>query len=205
VCFLTLGNHLLPQNSVDPRKCPSPFAFSQSSTSRSFRSIEAMARIVLITYWNPAAWRLPSNRENIDMDLNMNSFRVIAFAVAIGTTGAFAQEPAAPPPHSEMMSGKMAGMGDKSMPMMAMHEKMMADMKAMDAQMDAKVAAMNAARGGAKTNAIAAVINEMVSQQKQMMARMMTMHNQMMEQMAHPDGTMKGMDMGKSPADIPKQ
>ena len=103
-----------------------------------------------------------------------------------------------------MMSGKMAGMGDQSMQMMAMHEQMMADMKAMDAKMDLKVAAMNAAKGPAKTNAIAAVINEMVSQQKQMMAKMATMHGQMMEHMAHPDGPMKGMDMGKAPADVRK-
>jgi hypothetical protein len=138
------------------------------------------------------------------MNLNVKIFRVIAFAVVIGTTSALAQQTAAPPPHSEMMSGKMAGMGDQSMQMMAMHEQMMADMKAMDAKMDLKVAAMNAARGTAKTNAIAAVINEMVLQQKQMMAKMSTMHGQMMEHMAHPDGPMKGMDMGKAPAAPPK-
>jgi hypothetical protein len=63
---------------------------------------------------------------------------------------------------------------------------------------------MNAAKGAAKTNAIADVINEMVSQQKQMMARMATIHGQMMEHMAHPDGPMKGMDMGKAPAELPK-
>jgi hypothetical protein len=80
---------------------------------------------------------------------------------------------------------------------------MMTDMKAMDAKIDLKVAAMNAAKGTAKTDAIAAVINEMVLQQKQMMEKMATMHGQMMEHMAHPDGPMKGMDMGK-PAGAPK-
>jgi hypothetical protein len=85
-----------------------------------------------------------------------------------------------------------------------MHEQMMADMKASGAKMDLKVAAMNAAKGAAKTDAIAAVINEMVSQQKEMMAKMATMHGQMMGHMAHPDGQMKGMDMGKPPADLPK-
>ena len=124
--------------------------------------------------------------------------------VVIGTTSAFAQQAVAPPPHSKMMSGKMAGKGDQSMQMMAMHEQMMADMKAMDAKMDVKVAAMNAAKGSAKTDAIAAVINEMVSQQKQMMAKMATMHSQMMEHMAHPDAPMKGMDMGKAPSGLPK-
>ena len=138
------------------------------------------------------------------MNLNVKSLRVIALAVVIGTTSALAQQAVAPPPHSEMKSGELAGMGGQSMQMMAMHEQMMADMKAMDARMDLKVAAMNAAKGPAKTNAIAAVINEMVSQQKQMMAKMATMHGQMMEHMAHPDGPMKGMDMGKAPADVRK-
>ena len=138
------------------------------------------------------------------MNLNVKSLRVIALAVVIGTTSALAQQAVAPPAHSEMKSGELAGMGGQSMQMMAMHEQMMADMKAMDARMDLKVAAMNAAKGTAKTNAIAEVINEMVSQQKQMMAKMATMHGQMMEHMAHPDGPMKGMDMGKAPADVRK-
>jgi 2-polyprenyl-3-methyl-5-hydroxy-6-metoxy-1,4-benzoquinol methylase len=103
-----------------------------------------------------------------------------------------------------MMQDKMAGMGDQSTKMMAMREKMMADMKANDARMDLKVAAMNAAEGTAKTDAIAAVINEMVSQQKQMMTNMDTMCKQMMEHMAHPDVPMKGMDMGKPSAGSPK-
>ncbi len=134
------------------------------------------------------------------MNLNVKSLRAIGLAFAIGTTGALAQETTAPPPHSEMM----AGMGAKQMQMMAMHEQMMADMKAMDAKMDVKVADMNAAKGTAKTNAIAVVINEMGSQQKQMMAKMAIMHAQMMENMAHPDGSMKGMDMGKMPVGVPK-
>ena len=71
--------------------------------------------------------------------------------------------------------------------MMAMHEKMMADMKAMDATLDMKVAAMNAAKGSAKVDATAAVVNEMVTHHKQMMAKMMTMQGHMMN-------GMKGMD-----------
>jgi len=137
------------------------------------------------------------------MQLNLKSLLVIALGAVLGTASAIAQEATVPPPQSET-SGKMAGMGDQSMQMMAMHEKMMADMKASGAKMDLKVAAMNAATGAAKTDAIAAVINEMVSQQKEMMAKMASMHGQMMGHMAHPDGPMKGMDMGKRPADLPK-
>lgn len=137
------------------------------------------------------------------MQLNLKSLLVIALGAVLGNASAIAQEAAVPPPQSKT-SGKMAGMGDQSMQMMAMHEKMMADMKASGAKMDLKVAAMNAVTGAAKTDAIAAVINEMVSQQKDMMAKMASMHGQMMGHMAHPDGPMKGMGMGKRPADLPK-
>ncbi len=138
------------------------------------------------------------------MNLNLKSLRVIALVAVIGTTYAFAQQAAAPPPHSGMMQDKMAGKGDQSKKMMAMREKMMADMKAMDAKMDVKVAAMNAADGPVKTDAMAAVVNEMVLQHKQMMANVDTMCKQMMENLAHSDAPMKGMDMGKHPVDLPK-
>jgi hypothetical protein len=120
-------------------------------------------------------------KENTNMNLNLKSLRAIALVAVIGTTSVFAQQAVAPPPHSGMMQDKMAGKGDQSKKMMAMREKMMADMKAMDAKMDLKVTAMNTAEGTAKT-----------------------MCKQMMEHMAHPDAPMKGMDMGKPPAVSPK-
>jgi hypothetical protein len=138
------------------------------------------------------------------MNLNLKSLRAIALVAVVATTSAFAQQAVAPPPQSGMMQDKMAGKGDQSTKMMAMREKMMADMKANQEKMDLKVAAMNAAEGTAKTDAIAAVINEMVLQQKQMMANMDTMCKQMMDNMAHPDAPMKGMDMGNPPAVSPK-
>ena len=45
--------------------------------------------------------------------------------------------------------------------MKQMHQKMMAEMQAMDQKLDSLVAQMNAAQGQAKVDAIAAVINEM--------------------------------------------
>jgi hypothetical protein len=138
------------------------------------------------------------------MNLNLKSLRTVALVVVIGTSSAFAQQAVTPPPQSRTMQDKMAGMGDQSAKMMAMREKMKADMKSMDAKMDVKVAAMNAAEGPAKTDAMAAVVNEMVLQHKQMMANMDTMCNQMMEHMAHSDAPMKGMDMSNPPASSPK-
>ena len=78
-----------------------------------------------------------------------------AFAAALMAHGALAQE-----------NESKAGMPQGHMQMMAMHNQMMAEMKAMDANLDRKVTAMNAAKGRDKVDAMAAVINEMVSQHK---------------------------------------
>jgi hypothetical protein len=147
---------------------------------------------------------LSRTKENIDMDLNLKSLRAVTIVVAIGTSSALAQQAVAPPPQSAMMQEKVAGKGDQSRKMMAMREKMMADMKANQAKMDLKVAAMNAAEGNAKTDAMAAVINEMVLQQKQMMSNMETMCKQMMEHMAHPDAPMNGVDIGNPSVVVPQ-
>lgn len=141
------------------------------------------------------------------MRLKIKILPAIGILAALGLTGALAQQPPMPQggTHEGMMGGKMSEMGDSGGQMMAMHEQMMADMKAGDARLDGKIDAMNAARGNAKTLAMAAVINEMATQHKQMMAKMATMHSQMMEHMMHPDSPMKGMqDMGKGPMTAPK-
>ncbi len=61
----------------------------------------------------------------------------------------------------------------------AKHEKMAAEMKAMDARLDEKLAAMNAAQGDQKIEAMAAVINELVSQRKAMKESFGPMHHGM--------------------------
>src|SRR5690242_12221001 len=120
-----------------------------------------------------------------------------AFVAALMASGALAQE-------NESKAGMPPGSGQSGMmsgnpQMMAMHNQMMAEMKAMDASLDLKVAAMNAAKGRAKVDAMAAVINEMVSQHKQMMAKMMGMHEPMMKDM-------KGMkDMDDKSTDAHKE
>jgi hypothetical protein len=111
----------------------------------------------------------------------------VVFAAVLMANGAFAQD--SEPKAGMQPGGGQSGMMSGNPQMMAMHNQMMADMKAMDASLDLKVAAMNAARGHAKVDAMAAVINEMVSQRKQMMAKMMGMHAMMTGMMG-----MKGMD-----------
>jgi len=121
------------------------------------------------------------------LDLGLFFQVAIAFATALVAGGAFAQE----------IESK-AGMPPGNMQMMAMHNQMMAEMKAMDASLDRKVAAMNAAKGRDKVDSMAAVINEMVSQHKQMMAKMMGMHEPVMKDMKDMKD-MKGMKDDKSP------
>jgi hypothetical protein len=67
--------------------------------------------------------------------------------------------------------------------MMAQHQKMMDEMKAMDARLDGLVQTMNTAQGQAKVDATAAVVTELVQQRKTMHERMMTMHHGMMGHM----------------------
>jgi hypothetical protein len=64
--------------------------------------------------------------------------------------------------------------------MMAMHEQMMAAMKAGDAKLDALLSEMNAATGDAKVRALAALVTELVQQHKGIHGRMGQMHQHMM-------------------------
>lgn len=77
--------------------------------------------------------------------------------------------------------------------MAGMQQKMMADMKAMDARLDALVTKMNAAKGDAKIEAMADVLTTVVQQRATMRDRMMNMQSQMMGHM------MRHMSSGMSP------
>ncbi len=87
---------------------------------------------------------------------------------------------------------------------MQMHQKMMAEMAAMNQKLDTLVAQMNAAQGQAKVDAIAAVINEMNNDRKQMMEHMASMmgHGGMMGGMMGAEGQ-PGMTMGTTGGMMP--
>jgi hypothetical protein len=70
-------------------------------------------------------------------------------------------------------------------------QKMMAEMKAQDAELTAKVAEMNSAPEGTKLDLIADVVTIMVEQRTAMHARMEKMQGKMMQHM------MQHMQMGK--------
>ena len=77
--------------------------------------------------------------------------------------------------------------------MMAEHQKMMDEMKAMDARLDTLVQTMNSATGPAKVDATAAVVAELVSQRGTMRERMSGMQAGMMHHM------MEHMQAGGAP------
>lgn len=100
---------------------------------------------------------------------------VLAVAAVLTANGAFAQQstPKAEMPPGSGQNGMMSGsMGEQCKQMMAMHSRMMAEMKA-----------MNAAEGTAKVDSMAAVITEMATQRTQMMAKTSGMQGQMMVHM----------------------
>ena len=90
----------------------------------------------------------------------------------------------------------------------AKHEKMVAEMKAMDTRLQEKLAAMNAAKGDQKIEAMAAVINELVSQRKEMRTNFGPMHPGMRCPMMKQQGAMDCPMMkhhGGMQADTPKK
>ncbi len=132
----------------------------------------------------------------------MARFELFTSALAIGaliavTQPAYAQSAPAPPvaqqqpdhqehrPVAELAPGAKA----QETQMMAMQQKMMANMKAADATLDALVAKMNGAESGAKVDAIAELLKTMVQQQRTMHDGMMQMQGQMMMKM-HSQKTM---------------
>ena len=84
-----------------------------------------------------------------------------------------------------------AKMLDRCMEMVKMKKKMMADMKAQDAELTAQVAKMNKAPKNEKVMLMAAVLTSMVEQRTAMHARMEKMQGEMMQHM------MQHMQMGK--------
>lgn len=98
------------------------------------------------------------------------------------------------PAGRQTMGGQTSGTAMSDAQMMGMHEKMMADMKAMDVKLDALVTKMNAAKGAAKVDAIAEAVTAMVAQHKTMHEGMMKMEGQMMMQM---HGGSMPMPMGR--------
>lgn len=120
----------------------------------------------------------------------MTRFTFLALTLAMGgmiaVTPSVLTQSASPTPTAQQqaprpMAGRAQGMAMPDAQMMGMHQKMMADMKAMDATLDGLITKMNAAKGTAKVDAIAEALTTMVQQHKAMRDGMMQMQGQMMQ------------------------
>src|SRR5574338_729191 len=115
-----------------------------------------------------------------------------AVVYALYASAAFAAQAVGtskPPEHQHPVSqqetkpGMQGNMTMDCQSMMAEHQKMMEQMKAMDARLDTLVKAMNSATGSAKVDATAAVVSELVSQRRNMREGMSGMQVGMMQHM----------------------
>jgi hypothetical protein len=124
--------------------------------------------------------------------------------IGVTSCGAASAAPPASPPQAQQQASRQGDMQKQQAQMMQMHQKMMADMTAMDDQLNALVAKMNAASGQDKTEAIAELLTAMVKQQTSMRGGMMQMGCQMMMgQMMQGRGGAMSAEMKKMMADCP--
>jgi len=108
----------------------------------------------------------------------MRLIPIAAVAIAAGLFLAPVRAQQAPPKAPEhSVPTPQAGMMD--------HDKMMADMKAVDARLEALAQTMTAARGDDKVAAMQALLTELVENQVDMHRHMAMMHDHMMSQMPH--------------------
>jgi len=149
-----------------------------------------------------------------NIHLMISSSLALVLALALWSPiQARSAEPAAGP---EMMKSQKMGCCQE---MMQQQQKMMAEIKAQDAELTAQVAVMNSAPEDKKLGLLAAVVTRLVEQRTAMNAQMEKMHDGMKQHMMghkHMGGDsaakcpmmkdtndMKGMD--KKPADAPKE
>jgi hypothetical protein len=112
----------------------------------------------------------------------------LALALALAIWSPAQSQSAEPAEGKMMMEGKMM---ERCQAMKEQKEKMMAEMKAQDADLTAQVAKMNSAPADKKLDLIAAVVTRMVEQRTAINARMAKMQEKMMQHM------MQHMQMGK--------
>jgi|ERR1035437_556959 hypothetical protein len=118
----------------------------------------------------------------------------LALALALAIWAPVQTRSAEPADGKMMMEGKMmteTNMMQRCQEMKEQKEKMMADMKAQDAELAVQVAKMNSAPENKKLDLMAAVVTQMVEQRTAMNVRKAKMDEEMMKHM------MQHMQMGK--------
>lgn len=112
----------------------------------------------------------------------------LALALALAIWSSVPVQSAEPAQGKMMMEGKVM---ERCQAMKEQKQKMMADMKAQDAELTEQVAKMNSAPEGKKMSLMAAVVTRMVEQRITMDARKAKMEEEMMQHM------MQHTQMGK--------
>ena len=112
----------------------------------------------------------------------------LALALALTIWSPALSQSAEPMEGKMMMDGKMM---ERCQAMMAEKQKLMADIKAQDAELTEQVAKMNSSPQDKKMNLMAAIITRMVEQRTAMNVRQAKMQEEMMQHM------MQHMQMGK--------
>jgi hypothetical protein len=118
----------------------------------------------------------------------------LALVLALAIWSPVQTRSAEPADGKMMMEGKMmteTNMMQRCQEMKEQKEKMMADMKAQDAELAVQVAKMNSAPENKKLDLMAAVVTQMVEQRTAMNVRKAKMDEEMMKHM------MQHMQMGK--------
>lgn len=121
-------------------------------------------------------------------NLNLANYSSLALALALVIWCPVPLQAQESAKGKKMMEGSMM---ESCKMMKEQKQKMMADMKAQDAELTEAVAKMNSAPEDKKMNLLAAVMTRMVEQQTAMHTRMAKMQEEMMEHM------MQHMQMGK--------
>jgi predicted component of type VI protein secretion system len=131
-------------------------------------------------------------KKQTNTNLILRSCLAVVLALAIWTPAP--AQSAEPEKGQMMMGGKMMADTNLMQQCQAMKEqkaKLMADIKAQDAELTAQVAAMNSAPENQKLGLMAAIVTRMVEQRTAMDARKAKMEEAMMQHM------MQHMQMGK--------
>jgi hypothetical protein len=127
-------------------------------------------------------------KNHTNTNLVICSSLALALVLAVAIWSPVPVQSAEPADGKMMMDGKMM---ERCQAMKEQKQKMMADMKAQNAELTEQVAEMNSAPVDKKMSLMAAVITHMVEQRIAMDARMAKMQDEMMQHM------MQHMQMGK--------
>lgn len=142
--------------------------------------------------WRPEHRQGPLLGQNINRPGMLKGGPMHQGMMSPGAMGGSSMEE--PPMHGSMMGGGHPGkqMGCKCGHMMARHERIIPQLKKMEARLDKKVARMNEATGKEKIQAMSSAVNELVKQRDQLFNHIANARAGMMSHMREHRPQMRG-------------